>query len=80
MSSVLTVRVSEELQQELGGLAQMTGRSRSWLAAEAIREYLEREHWQISEIHDAITEADAGDFASQEEMAAVFAKWSSCAS
>ncbi|MGC9128984.1 MAG: CopG family ribbon-helix-helix protein, partial [Acidithiobacillus sp.] len=40
MSSVLTIRVPEELQQELGGLAEMTGRSRSWLAAEAIREYL----------------------------------------
>ncbi len=76
MSSVLTIRVPEELQQELGGLAEMTGRSRSWLAAEAIREYLERERWQIAEIHEAIAEADAGDFAESEETATVFAKWS----
>jgi RHH-type rel operon transcriptional repressor/antitoxin RelB len=80
MSSVLTIRVPEDLQQELGGLAEMTGRSRSWLAAEAIREYLERERWQIAEIHDAIAEADTGDFAKPEETAAVFAKWARRAS
>ncbi|MBU2854394.1 MULTISPECIES: CopG family ribbon-helix-helix protein [Acidithiobacillus] len=55
----------------------MTGRSRSWLAMEAIKEYLEREQWQVSQIREAIAEADAGDFASQEEVAAVFGKWTS---
>jgi len=77
MSSVLTIRVPEEVHQNLGSLAEMTGRSRSWLAMEAIKEYLEREQWQVSQIHKAITEADAGDFASQEEVAAVFDKWTS---
>ncbi len=75
MSSVLTIRVPEELQHDLGNLAEMTGRSRSWLAAEAIREYLERERWQIAQIHEAVAEADAGDFASPEETTAVFEKW-----
>jgi predicted transcriptional regulator len=65
MSSVLTIRVPEEVHQDLGSLAEMTGRSRSWLAMEAIKEYLEREQWQVSQIHEAITEADAADFASQ---------------
>ncbi|MHB1735288.1 MAG: CopG family ribbon-helix-helix protein [Acidithiobacillus sp.] len=77
MSSVLTIRVPEEVHQNLGSLAEMTGRSRSWLAMEAIKEYLEREQWQVSQIHEAIAEADAGDFASQEEVAAVFGKWTS---
>lgn len=77
MSSVLTIRVPEEVHQDLGSLAEMTGRSRSWLAMEAIKEYLEREQWQVSQIREALAEADAGDFASQEEVAAVFGKWTS---
>ena len=77
MSSVLTIRVPEEVHQNLGSLAEMTGRSRSWLAMEAIKEYLEREQWQVSQIREAIVEADAGDFASQEEVVAVFGKWTS---
>ena len=77
MSSVLTIRVPEEVQHDLGSLAEMTGRSRSWLAMEAIKEYLEREQWQVSQIHEGLAEADAGDFATTEEVAAVFDKWAS---
>ncbi|AEM47357.1 DNA-binding CopG-like domain-containing protein [Acidithiobacillus ferrivorans SS3] len=85
MSSVLTIRVPEEVQHDLGSLAEMTGRSRSWLAMEAIKEYLEREQWQVSQIHEwqvsqiheGLAEADAGDFATTEEVSAVFDKWAS---
>ncbi len=75
MSSVLTIRVPEEVQHDLETLAEMTGRSRSWLAMQAINEYLERERWQVSQIHEGIAEADAGDFATKEEVAALFHQW-----
>ncbi len=77
MSPVLSIRMPEEVQHDLGSLAEMTGRSRSWLAMEAIKEYLEREQWQVSQIHEGLAEADAGDFATTEEVAAVFDKWAS---
>ena len=77
MSSVLTIRVPEAVQDDLESLAEMTGRSRSWLAMEAIKEYLEREQWQVSQIHVGLAEADAEDFASTEEVAAVLDKWAS---
>ena len=32
-------------------------------------------HWQIDEINIAIKEADAGDFASDEELQALINKW-----
>jgi predicted transcriptional regulator len=32
--------------------------------------------WQTAEIEKGVKEADAGDFASDEEMEALFAKWS----
>ncbi len=34
--------------------------------------------WQIDEINAAIKEADAGDFASKEDMQAVINKWKIC--
>ena len=36
--------------------------------------YVDIESWQIAEIKQAITEADAGDFASDEEFNAVLIK------
>jgi predicted transcriptional regulator len=45
------------------------------LAAEAIREFVENNEWQIREIKAAIKEANAGDFASDEEVATLAKKW-----
>lgn len=56
-------------------LADVTHRSKSYLAGEAIRQYLDLEAWQIGEIQQAIREADAGDFASDDEVGAVAAKY-----
>ena len=74
-SSTMTIRLESELKDRLDKLAQTTRRSKSFLAAEAVREYLESNDWQIQEIKTALTEADAEDFASNEEVAATFGKW-----
>jgi predicted transcriptional regulator len=42
---------------------------------DALREYLAREAWQIEEIQKALKEADAGDFATPEEVNAIADKW-----
>lgn len=73
-TSVLTLRIPNEIKEELGKLAEATHRSQSFLGAEAIRRYLELESWQIAEIRQALTEADAGDFASDDEFDAVIKK------
>ena len=75
-TTTMTVRLPEEVKERLDRLAQTTERSKSWLAADAIVEYLRRQEWQVAEIEHGIQEADAGDFADAEEVAAVFAKWS----
>jgi predicted transcriptional regulator len=56
-------------------LAAATHRSKSFLAAEAIREFVELNEWQIREIQAALQEADAGDFASADEVNDVFGRW-----
>jgi predicted transcriptional regulator len=75
MSEVMTIRVDRKIKARLEKLAKATSRTKSFLAAEAIRAYIELNEWQIAEIKAAIKEADAGDFASEEEVAATLRKW-----
>lgn len=72
---MMSMRLPDELSNQLDTLAAATGRTKSFLAGQAIRDYLERESWQVAEITQAINEADAGDFASDEEVSAISAKW-----
>ncbi len=71
----MTIRLDADLKIRLDKLADATHRSKSYLAAEAVREYIELNEWQLQEIQAAVTEADAGDFASEESVNAVFGKW-----
>ena len=73
---MMSMRLPDELSEQLDALAVATGRSKSFLAGQAIRDFIERESWQIAEITQAMQEADAGDFASDDELNAVSAKWS----
>lgn len=74
-ASVLTMRLDDELKEKLEKLAQSTRRSKSFLAAEAIREYVALNDWQISEIKEGIKEEDRCDFAASHKVRRVFNKW-----
>lgn len=75
MSTTMTVRLEDDLKERLEQLAESTKRSKSFLAAEAIREFVELNEWQVRETRAALKEADAGDFASDQEVDALAAKW-----
>ena len=74
-SNILTLRLDDNLKKKLERLAKSTHRTKSFLAAEAIREYVAINEWQIQEIKKAIQEADEGDFASDQEVQKVMDKW-----
>jgi len=74
-SKILTLRLDQRDRNRLEKLAKATNRSRSYLAAEAIREYLALNEWQVSEIKKAIEEADRGEFASESEVKRFRKKW-----
>ena len=74
-STILTLRVDNKLKKKLDKLAKTTQRSRSFLAAEAIREFVALNEWQIEEIQKGVREADAGNFATKEEVTAMRKKW-----
>ena len=75
MSTTMTIRLDDDLKEQLDRLAAVTQRSKSFLAAEAIREFIELNEWQVQEIQQAIKEADAGEFANESEVKQTFAKW-----
>jgi predicted transcriptional regulator len=71
----MTLRLEDDVKARLDRLADATQRSKSFLAAEAVREFVENNEWQIREIKAAIKEAKAGDFASDDEVSALAKKW-----
>jgi predicted transcriptional regulator len=75
MSTTMTVRLEDDVKDRLNQLAQATQRSKSFLASEAIREFVETNEWQIGEIQTALGEADAGEFASEQDVKALAKKW-----
>ena len=75
MSTTMTIRLDDAEKDRLDLLAEATQRSKSFLAAEAIRSYLDSNEWQIAQTQAALNEADAGDFASDEDVAALARKW-----
>lgn len=77
LEKTLNIRLPEATHTRLAQLTQSTGRTKSFLAVEALNAYLDQQAWQIAEVTDAIAEADRGEFASEEDLAAVFAKYAS---
>ena len=75
MSTTMTIRLDDDLKLRLERLADTTHRSKSFLATEAIRDFVELNEWQVQEIKAAIQEADKGEFATDEAVADVFKKW-----
>lgn len=55
--------------------AKVTARTKSFLAIDALTNYVQRESWQIRDIHAGIKEADAGNFATDQQVKGVFAKY-----
>jgi RHH-type rel operon transcriptional repressor/antitoxin RelB len=59
-TDAFSVRVDRSTKSRLEKLAKSTGRSRSFLAAEAIDAYLDTNEWQISGITTALSSFDRG--------------------
>ncbi len=67
-STTFTVRVEPEVKKRLEKLAKSTGRTRSFLAAEALNEYLDVNEWQVAGIKRAIVSLDRGEGVPHQEV------------
>jgi len=73
-SRTINVRLPAELYQQLENLAQATARTKSFVTLEALSSYLAAQSWQVQDIEAGIAQAERGEFASDEEVAAAFAR------
>ncbi|TCL95756.1 putative transcriptional regulator [Rhizobium sp. PP-WC-2G-219] len=73
--TAFSVRVPDETAARLDQLAEKLDRSRSYMAAQAIEEFIAREEWQLAEIEAGLADADRGDFASTDDVANVVGKY-----
>lgn len=73
-SRTINVRVPAKLYQQLEDLARATERTKSYVTLEALSSYLAAQGWQVQDIEAGLAEADRGEFASEAEVAAVFAR------
>jgi RHH-type rel operon transcriptional repressor/antitoxin RelB len=76
-SSVLTLRHSPKLKEAIGPVVAFDESQPLIWAAQAIRECVSLNDWQIAEIKKGIAEADRGDFASDKEVERTVKKWTS---
>lgn len=72
--AVITMRVEAELRRRLERLAKAQRRSKSFVAAEALRDYVDVHEWQIGETRKALAEAERGEFASEGQARRVLDK------
>jgi predicted transcriptional regulator len=71
----INVRVPTHVYQQLEDLAKATARTKSFVTLEALSTYLEAQSWQVKDIEAGLAEADQGEFATDTQVDAVFAKY-----
>ena len=72
MNEPVTLRLDARTRKRLDQIAKTMRRSRAALAAEAVRQFVELNEWQIAAIHEGVKQADSGQFIDHEKLKA---KW-----
>jgi predicted transcriptional regulator len=72
IKATVSVRLDLEHKEGLDKLGERVKRDRSFLVNEAVAGYLARQRWVEAHIREGLRQAKAGEFASDEEMAAFY--------
>jgi len=75
LTRTINVRVPVSVYDQLADLAKSTARTKSFVTVEALSNYLAAQSWQVKEIKAGLADADLGDFATDDQVNAVFAKY-----
>jgi len=73
--TTITFRLDAGKREALDAIAEVADRDRSYVLNEAIDAYLDAHQWQIEHIKKGLRQAQAGQFASEKEVAKAFARW-----
>ncbi|MBY0363629.1 MAG: hypothetical protein K2X45_17115 [Phreatobacter sp.] len=73
--NAITIRLDADLTARLDRIAEMLDRPLADIAAAAVAEYVAAEEAEIAKIKEGLEQARRGEFATDEEVAAVIAKY-----
>ena len=68
-------RASKDKIERIDAIAASMGRSRNWLLNKALDDILEHQAWFVAEVQKGVAAADNGEFASPDEVTAIFNKY-----
>ena len=71
----ISVRIASDKKAALDAIAAETRRDLGGVIEEALDAYVELHAWQVEHIKEGLRQAEAGEFASQTEVQAAFARW-----
>jgi predicted transcriptional regulator len=74
-STTVSIRIDSVMKKRLEKLAKSTGRSRSFLAAEAISQYVDLNEWQVAGIQKAMVSLDRGEGVPHERVKEWVSSW-----
>jgi predicted transcriptional regulator len=74
-SATFSVRLPDDLRQEVDDFAKATKRSRSFVVKEAVAAYMQEQKAYLAAIDEALAEADRGVFISGEAVSKWLASW-----
>ena len=74
-STLISARVSADVAKRLEALANSTHRSKSYLAAQAIEEFVDLQEWHIAAIKEGMAAAEKGAMKSHANALAILDTW-----
>ena len=79
MSQTVSVRLDDETLKKLDMMAKSADRSRAWLMAQAVKQYVEHEAWQLDAIHKSLAKLESGKakFVEHDVVAQWLSSWGS---
>lgn len=74
-STTITIRVDRSVKERLETIARQTKRSKSYLAGEAIEEFLAAQEWQVEGIERALRSLDDGKGVPHDDVSSWVRSW-----
>ena len=71
----MSVRLPQELNEQVGEIAAALDRPKSWVVEQAIRDFVAIQQWQLEAIDQAVAAADAGHLVAHEDVVAWVESW-----
>lgn len=73
----VTIDLDTDLDDEVGAIAAVLDRPKSWVVEQALRDFVAVQRWQLAAIDEGIRQADAGQLIPHEDVVARVRSWDS---